>query len=148
MFSHVLNFLFLLEFSGLYYCLFVKVLFVVVAWRNSDIISCVFPSVNTFFWSFFNFFHHRIFRWVFIISSPFFFVNWFLKLFICWLYLYYRRKKGISNQLRFFLSIDMKRRKRDLNPRAAWTTYTLSRGASSASWVFLLDSELYPLPIV
>ena len=30
-----------------------------------------------------------------------------------------------------------KRRKRDLNPRAAWTTYTLSRGASSASWVFL-----------
>ena len=30
-----------------------------------------------------------------------------------------------------------KRRKRDLNPRAALTTYTLSRGASSASWVFL-----------
>ena len=30
-----------------------------------------------------------------------------------------------------------KRRKRDLNPRAAQTTYTLSRGASSASWVFL-----------
>ena len=32
-----------------------------------------------------------------------------------------------------------KRRKRDLNPRAALTTYTLSRGASSASWVFLLN---------
>ena len=30
-----------------------------------------------------------------------------------------------------------KRRKRDLNPRAAQATYTLSRGASSASWVFL-----------
>ena len=30
-----------------------------------------------------------------------------------------------------------KRRKRDLNPRAAWTTYTLSRGASSATWVLL-----------
>ena len=31
----------------------------------------------------------------------------------------------------------MKRRKRDLNPRAGFPTYTLSRGASSASWVFL-----------
>ena len=29
------------------------------------------------------------------------------------------------------------RRKRDSNPRAACATYTLSRGASSASWVFL-----------
>ena len=32
-----------------------------------------------------------------------------------------------------------KRRKRDLNPRAGCPTYTLSRGASSASWVFLLN---------
>ena len=32
---------------------------------------------------------------------------------------------------------DLKRRRRDLNPRAAWTTYTLSRGASSATWVLL-----------
>ena len=32
----------------------------------------------------------------------------------------------------------IKRRRRDLNPRAAWTTYTLSRGTSSASWVLLL----------
>ena len=31
----------------------------------------------------------------------------------------------------------IKRRKRDLNPRAALATYTLSRGTSSASWVFL-----------
>ena len=36
---------------------------------------------------------------------------------------------------KFFQKI--RRRKRDLNPRAARTTYTLSRGASSASWVFL-----------
>ena len=35
-----------------------------------------------------------------------------------------------------------KRRKRDLNPRAAQATYTLSRGASSASWVFLLTELL------
>ena len=33
----------------------------------------------------------------------------------------------------------LKRRKRDLNPRAGCPTYTLSRGASSASWVFLLS---------
>ena len=32
---------------------------------------------------------------------------------------------------------NIKRRKRDLNPRAGFPTYTLSRGASSASWVFL-----------
>ena len=32
----------------------------------------------------------------------------------------------------------IKRRRRDLNPRAGFPTYTLSRGASSASWVFLL----------
>ena len=31
----------------------------------------------------------------------------------------------------------MERRKRDLNPRAGFPAYTLSRGASSASWVFL-----------
>ena len=35
------------------------------------------------------------------------------------------------------LLIQVKRRKRDLNPRAGRPTYTLSRGASSASWVFL-----------
>ena len=29
------------------------------------------------------------------------------------------------------------RRRRDLNPRTAWTVYTLSRGASSATWVLL-----------
>ena len=31
------------------------------------------------------------------------------------------------------------RRKRDLNPRAGYPTYSLSRGAPSASWVFLLN---------
>ena len=34
-------------------------------------------------------------------------------------------------------SFGIERRKRDLNPRAGCPTYTLSRGASSASWVFL-----------
>ena len=37
----------------------------------------------------------------------------------------------------FFNFFKKERRKRDLNPRAAHATYTLSRGASSASWVFL-----------
>ncbi len=32
------------------------------------------------------------------------------------------------------------RRRRDLNPRAAYTTYTLSRGAPSATWVLLHGS--------
>ena len=32
------------------------------------------------------------------------------------------------------------RRKRDLNPRAGYPTYTLSRGTSSATWVFLQSS--------
>ena len=36
-------------------------------------------------------------------------------------------------------SFGIERRKRDLNPRAGCPTYTLSRGASSASWVFLLS---------
>ena len=31
----------------------------------------------------------------------------------------------------------IKRRRRDLNPRAGYPTYTLSRGTSSASWVHL-----------
>ena len=40
----------------------------------------------------------------------------------------------------FFKSyFQTKRRKRDSNPRAGCPTYTLSRGASSASWVFLLS---------
>ena len=34
------------------------------------------------------------------------------------------------------------RRRRDLNPRAALATYTLSRGTSSASWVLLQTPNL------
>ena len=35
------------------------------------------------------------------------------------------------------LFLAFKRRRRDLNPRAGYPTYTLSRGASSATWVLL-----------
>ena len=38
-----------------------------------------------------------------------------------------------------------KRRRRALNPRAAWTTYTLSRGASSTTWVLLHMPESYKI---
>ena len=45
-----------------------------------------------------------------------------------------------SSFLKFFFEDFQsdERRKRDLNPRAGFPTYTLSRGASSASCVFLL----------
>ena len=44
------------------------------------------------------------------------------------------------NSIFLFLSVILtdKRRRRDSNPRAGHPTYTLSRGASSASWVLLL----------
>ena len=65
---------------------------------------------------------------------------------------HFERKKRISILLRYFFLWRFchqinKRRKRDLNPRAGHPTYTLSRGASSASWVFLLGTEFNPLPI-
>ena len=44
-------------------------------------------------------------------------------------------KKNSNNS--YFKS---ERRKRDLNPRAGYPTYTLSRGTSSATWVFLQSS--------
>ena len=37
----------------------------------------------------------------------------------------------------------IKRRRRDLNPRAGYPTYTLSRGTSSATWVLLQSSLWY-----
>ena len=48
-----------------------------------------------------------------------------------------QKKKSQSLKILLLLPIGSKRRKRDLNPRAGCPTYTLSRGASSASWVFL-----------
>ena len=63
-------------------------------------------------------------------------------------YTLFDRKKNPLNIREFFSVwyIWKERRRRDLNPRAGFPTYTLSRGASSASWVLLLRSEL-PLPI-
>ena len=116
---------------------------------NSDIISYVVRSVNNFFKVFSNFFHQRfvLFLRGGILYYHIFqtFVNTFFKLFstafvrlstgrfsLC-----KKRKKRNLNHLRFSFLLVVKRRKRDLNPRAGCPTYTLSRGASSASWVFL-----------
>ena len=65
-----------------------------------------------------------------ILSQLRFFVNTFFNLF--------------SKKLSAFCAyqgID-ERRRRDLNPRAGFPTYTLSRGASSASWVLLQSPTL------
>ena len=73
------------------------------------------------------------------------FLNYFLLLF--WIsqtatLIYYHISSCLSiTFLKFFFKsyFQTKRRKRDSNPRAGCPTYTLSRGASSASWVFLLS---------
>ena len=57
-FLHFLNFL--KEFSGLHYCLFVKVLSLLCFTRNSFILSCVFPFVNNFFENFNFSIHHLL----------------------------------------------------------------------------------------
>ena len=71
----------------------------------------------------------KLFKWLFVIrrcisnsftlSHSFLNVKYFFEVFIF---------SKIQNS---------KRRRRDLNPRAGHPTYTLSRGTSSASWVFL-----------
>ena len=42
----------------------------------------------------------------------------------------------------FELVLGSNRSRRDLNPRAGFPTYTLSRGASSASWVLLHSCQI------
>ena len=82
----------------------------------------------------------------FILSQLIFIVKHFFKVFekVFWIVLTicsfqtallcYHRICGLSTI--FFLIVE--RRWRDLNPRAGRPTYTLSRGASSATWVHLL----------
>ena len=84
----------------------------------------------------------------YIISKCFMFVNNFFKLFfVAFLNLSNSNSDILSyifllvnNFFEVFFKsyFQTKRRKRDSNPRAGCPTYTLSRGASSASWVFLL----------
>ena len=127
--------------------------------RNSDIISCVSVCVNTFL---------RFFIFVFLPRKTFLPSHWIsYQLFQTVEFDYSTCPKFLSTNIymkyRLFLQVRAKnleaptlalpgllvakRRKRDLNPRAAWTPYTLSRGASSASWVFLHNLNCFPLPI-
>ena len=83
-----------------------------------------------------------------IISSSFYLVNNFFKLFLSFSELFIALLEQLRQFIMSFLScqeyfytlysLNKKRRRRDLNPRAGCPTYTLSRGASSASWVLLL----------
>ena len=83
-----------------------------------------FYHLSTVFYKFFQFFlpvpiRHYIWYFYMILSTS-----------LPWIYKNYRIIPVVSAD-------NIKRRKRDLNPRAGFPTYTLSRGASSASWVFL-----------
>ena len=86
--------------------------------RNSDIISSHPITVNMFFNLFFTSVFSVLPAVISAVRHPFF-----------------RAALPIIT-LRFFNcnnKLQLKRRKRDLNPRAGFPTYTLSRGASSAS---------------
>ena len=94
---------------------------------NSDILSCCFLFVKNFFVLFFC----DSFQAFACFESALIYYHVYLRLSTTFLNLFFTV---------FHSSFIWKkeRRKRDLNPRAGFPTYTLSRGASSASWVFLL----------
>ena len=58
------------------------------------------------------------------------------------LYILPRIRPLVNNFLKIILK-KTERRRRDLNPRAGFPTYTLSRGTSSATWVLLQNSWLH-----
>ena len=94
-----------------------------------------------------SFFHCQYLRIIFFIIFLNY-VSWWRKC-LRWLQILnltedaYSKKSGASNGYSWFMTLAAKRRKRDLNPRAGCPTYTLSRGASSASWVFLQELNSY-----
>ena len=120
------------------------------------IISHRFLLVKHFFKKFLSFFDVLLFSRTaclsyhnsFCLSIPFFkFFKLFLIFRIVWTFRSFRTLRYLITSflvcqqlfLLFFKSFFVaERRWRDLNPRAGRPTYTLSRGASSATWVHLL----------
>ena len=104
-------------------------------WNSFYILSRSFSFVKKFFQLFSTVFSVVICDSFYILSKPFPFVKNFL-FFICIILqqLLYLIISRCDCQYPFKVK---NRRRRDLNPRAARTTYTLSRGASSATWVLL-----------
>ena len=111
----------------MFHCLVIKVVLLSFLCDSLFILPHLFSFVKNFFQVFF-----KTFRWSFLSSLT-----------TC---LLYHKQEALSTTflifLKFHFSKNQKRRRRDLNPRAALTTYTLSRGTSSASWV-LLQSPNY-----
>ena len=101
-----------LEFSGLHYCLFVK----------EHLLCCLLLSHATAYLDYHIAVH---------LSTTFF--NFFKSFSLPCFLPEEKAKKKKSQSLKILFSLVVKRRKRDLNPRAGCPTYTLSRGASSAS---------------
>ena len=110
-----------IEFSGLFHCLIIKVLFSLS--HISDLISLTHSllNVNYFFKSFWNYFLN-CFNFSLIFDN----VRYLTTSLVVCQHLF----KNIFQKV-------IERRWRDLNPRAGRPTYTLSRGASSATWVHL-----------
>ena len=124
------------EFSGLSYCLIIKVhCFCCSRFYRSSLTSIpqCFVFVKHFFWIIL----------IFLFFKTFHFFASFRQL------PQYNTEVSYCQYLfsTFFISeicLKKERRKRDLNPRAGCPTYTLSRGASSASWVFLHFWSAFP----
>ena len=109
---------------------------------SSDILSYRFALVKNFFIFLFSWL--PLFRDSFVIlPCAFLFVKHFFSFVLPRLkdsfgttLIEYHNSRPVSRVI--FKNFFIKRRRRDLNPRTAWTVYTLSRGASSATWVLLL----------
>ena len=148
----------LLEFSGLHYCLFVKVLLFLSCFRSA---ACLYyhsrSRLSTTFLSFFRCQQVFAFACLSLAATVDILAQFFLHVNTFFAFLFFRLSH-ISSNLTYFLKAKKKnltvakilfimaslpyasfifsineRRRRDLNPRAGHPTYTLSRGASSAS---------------